>query len=273
MESENKPLVWRNSNSYPRKAYLEYDWRQEKTDRFIFMRAEPIIEKDYELKLHCGASEEVFKRFDVLESSIGSPIVNQKVLDILRDICPNDFQSFPVIIINKNKIKEYKNRDYFLLNITKEVDSIDRDLSYLRTGETNDDIMAINKLYFNSSGMGASHLAREKYFHPLKLVSPLLAKEFKKQKIKGVRFLTGIEAYHRPFPEEYLTYMFPENPEAAKRAFVAELNTTESYEFFKTRIHKMPPEILEALIEMTLSRSSFHAEQCTELRELLKQKS
>jgi hypothetical protein len=273
MKYEDKPYVWFNSNRYPRKAYLEYNWRKEKTDQYIFMQAEPVLDKDYDLVLQCGADEEVFNKFDILENSTVAPIVNQKVLDLLADLCPNDYQSFPVSIINSSESNKYINRDYFLLNIVKEVDSIDRDSSYLRFIEGGAHIMGINKLYFKSGCMGDSHLAREKYYHPLELVSAKLVNEFKKRKIKGVRFFTDIEAYHRPFPEEYLTYIFPENPEAAKRAFVAELNTTESYEFFKTRIHKMPPEILEALIEMTLSRSSFHAEQCAELRVLLKQKS
>jgi hypothetical protein len=272
MRSENKPYVWRSSSHYPRRAYLEYNRREGGADQYIFLQASSVKETNYDLILRCKAKDDVFTKFDVLENSTVAPIVNKKVVDLLNNVCPTDFQYFPVTIINFPDTEEYINKDYYLLNITKHVDSVDRSISYIETREGDVDIKSINKLYFKPDCMGSVHLARERYFHPLKLVSPFLVKEFKNHKIKSVNFLTDIESYHRPFPEEYLTHTFPEDPEAAKRSFVCLLNNTADYEFFKTRIHNMSPEVLDALIEMTLSRSSFHKEQCEEIREIMRKR-
>jgi hypothetical protein len=266
---ENKPYVWWSAGNYPQKGYLKYNWEKRKTDRFIFMRSQIVPVQKYDLILECGLAQEQFTKFDLLPNNIGSPILNQRALNILSAICPHDFQAFPVTIVNSLKINAYENHDYFLINITHEVDSVDRETSYLDLGSDGVDIEDIKKLFFKPNCMGDFHLAREKYFHGLKLISSILVKAFKKEKIKGGSFLTDLESYHQLFPEEYLEIMFPQDPEAAKRYFVGRLNDKKSYEFFKTRLHKIPREILESLIEMTLSRSSFHKEQCEEIREII----
>lgn len=62
---------------------------------------------------------------------------------------------------------------------------------------------------------------------------------------------------------------FRENPMAAKGYFIDMLNRKTQYEIFKTKIDKIPPHILETLIEMILSRSSFHQEQCDEIKKMI----
>ena len=181
LEFENRPYVWWNSESYPHhKGLLEYDWRRRKTDRFIFMRSQFVSEDNYDLILECGIKEDRFQEFDILPNNIGSPIINQRTIKILSQICPDDFQAFPVTIINKPKIIDYENHEYFLINITQEVDSIDREKSYLKFWEDGKRIRDIRKLFFKPGCMGAIHLAREQYFHPLELISPTLVKAFKK---------------------------------------------------------------------------------------------
>ncbi len=71
-------------------------------------------------------------------------------------------------------------------------------------------------------------------------------------------------------PDQRLPLYFEQDPEQAKKIFVDILNKTEMYEVLKKRLHLIPTSIIESLIEMTLSRSSFHQEQCEELRKLLK---
>ncbi len=269
IDYENRPYLWREAENYPKKGLLEYNWREQNIDDLIFMQAHFIPEQGYDLILRCGIAEEKVKQFDILPNLTVAPIVNQRTIDILSIICPDDFQAFPVIIINHSKIASYENHDYFLINITHDVDSVDRETSYLDIGKDGIDIERIKKLFFKPGCLGERHLARERYFHPLELISLNLVQAFRKAKIKGGRFLKGHEAYHIPFPEEYLAIVFSEKPESAKRYFVSQMNDKESYAFFKTRIPKIPRDILEALIEMTLSRSSFHKEQCEEIREIM----
>ena len=265
----NKPYIWCTPTNYPEKGYLRYNWQKQKTDQYIFMGGHPVPQEDYDLILQCGFEEDRLKKFDLLPGHVVAPIVNQRTIDILSTICPNDFQFFPVTIINTPKIETYENRDYFLLNLTQEIDSVDRENSYLKFWKNGVKIRDIRKLIFKQDCMKNIHLAREKFFHPLELLSPVLVNAFKKAKLKGGGFLTDLEEYNALFPEEYLEATFSENPEAAKRYFVAQMNDKEEYAFFKTRIHKIPRHILESLIEMTLSRSSFHQEQCEEIRNIL----
>jgi len=267
---ENKPYIWWNAENYPQKGHLKYNWREQETDDLIFMRARPVSKQEYNLVFQCSLEEDKFLKFDILPNLSVAPIANKRVIDILFAICPNDFQAFPVTIVNSPKLSAYENHDYFLINITQEVDSVDRELSYLDLGKDGIDIEYIKKLVFKPVCMDDKHLACEMYFHPLELISPTLVKAFKKEKIKGGRFLTDVESYNESFPEEYLACMFPEDPEVAKRYFVSQLNDKEDYAFFKTRIPRIPNNILETLIDMTLSRSSFHKGQCEEIREIMK---
>lgn len=266
----NKPYVWWPAKNYPEKGYLKYNWRERKTDQYIFMGGHPVPQEDYDLILQCGFEEERLKKMDLLPGHVAAPIINQRAIDILSTICPNDFQVFPVIITNSPEMEPYENRDYFLLNITQVVDSVDRENSYLYLGKDKIDIRGIRKLVLEPDCMGNIHLAREKFYLGLKLISPILLNAFKKEKIKGGWFLRDFEAYNELFPEEYLDAAFSKNPEAAKRYFVAQMNDKEEYAFFKTRIPKIPPDILEALIDMTLSRSSFHKEQCEEILDIVR---
>lgn len=267
----HKPYIWWSAKNYPEKGYLKYNWQERKTDQYIFMRGHPVPQENYDLILESGFEEERLKKYDLLPGHVVAPIVNQRTIDILSTICPKDFQAFPVIITNSPKIAPYKNHDYFLLNITQVVDSVDRENSYIKRGTMGLD--HIRKLIFKQNCMGNIHLAREKFFLSLPLVSPTLVNAFKKEKIKGGQFLTDLESYNALFPEEYLESAFLDDPEIAKRYFVSQMNDKEEYAFFKTRIHKIPRPILESLIEMTLSRSSFHQEQCEEILAILNKKS
>jgi len=66
---------------------------------------------------------------------------------------------------------------------------------------------------------------------------------------------------------------FNRTPEEAKRIFILTLNNKEKFNAFKLIIPNIPPNILESLIEMTLSRSSFHKEECEEIKKIMREKS
>lgn len=272
MQYIDKPYRFLEGKYFPKKMYIQFDWQKNITDNFIFMDGSNLPSKDYQLILYSNVIEMQLIKNDVLPNISGSPIVNLKVIELLTKLCPDDFQYFPVTIINDDKLEKFENKDYYIVNILRSIDSVDRNKSYIETYDDGADIKYIYQLYFRPHCMGSVRLARENYFKPLIMVDKIIKDEFKKHKIKGAVFQEDLEAYGRPFPEEYLTLVFPEDPEAAKRFFVSILNRAKDYEFFKTRIHKMPAEILRAIIDMTLSRSSFHAEQCAELLKMLNDK-
>lgn len=65
---------------------------------------------------------------------------------------------------------------------------------------------------------------------------------------------------------------FSRSSEEAKRLFVKSLNNKNEFETLKAVIKKIPPHILESLIEMTLSRSTLHKEKCEEIRKIMREK-
>jgi hypothetical protein len=181
--------VW-SSGTYSMKALLEYNWRVRKTNRFIFMDGKPVPVEDYDLILDSEVTEDKLTKYDILPNLSGSPIVNQKVIDVLKEICPNDFQAFPAIFRNKdNSISSFENKDYFLINITKLVEVIDMEKSDVDLYESGN-ISSIRRLTFKEGGMGGVHLAREARTHSMELASGTLVQAFKKAKIKGVSFKT-----------------------------------------------------------------------------------
>ncbi|ARN84930.1 hypothetical protein [Candidatus Nucleicultrix amoebiphila] len=76
----------------------------------------------------------------------------------------------------------------------------------------------------------------------------------------------------KSFSETYLVELFSESPEEAKRYFIRTLNNKENYELLKSLIPKIPSDILKILIEMTVSRSSFHKDQCAEIKDIMEKK-
>lgn len=279
MSKFEKPFEWRKARNYPQKYYAVYD-EDNCPDRLRFFDAEPwpstsdepvktiddeILTPPYEFHFQVDGEIERLLKYDILAETFGSPLVNGKVLKILQELCPNDFQAFETIVHAKGG----DTRAYFILNILNYVDSIDMELSDCDTRE-HGKVRSINNLHFVPNCMGAIHLARDEKFSPMILVSEELKKVFKKNKIKGARFLEDQEAHSRQPITETLCEFFQDDPEAAKRLFVTTLNMDNEYAKLKNNLSKIPREIIEELIDMTLSRSSYHAEQCAELKRLLK---
>lgn len=152
--------------------------------------------KDYDLIFHSEVPEEKMSQYDVLpNNAIGGLTVNNHVLKLLKSLCPEDCQAFPVIIQNENpKLPDFENHDYSLINITNTVDAIDRTQSKIKYDEDNEPAH-IASLRLKEDCMGPHHIVRINDYHPIILVSPELVALFKKEKIKGVRFLKDFEAY------------------------------------------------------------------------------
>jgi len=277
MEQYLKPFLYRNQERIPQKYYAVYD-KIRSPDLYDLRRGEKwppspevrtfdkdVLHPPYRFYFDVEGDSEGFLKYDCPANTSGSILVNERALELLQRVCPDDFEAFDAVIQTRDAVLE----NYKIINILKLVDCIDLEKSWCRYFESGN-LRSVENLIIKEHCMEGVNLARDKNLHSLILFSPELVKAFHKEKIKGKRFLTDQEAYSKPFPEDYLSILYTNDPEGAKRYFVSTLNDREEYAFFKTRIPKIPHAILESLIDMTLSRSSFHKEQCEEIREILR---
>lgn len=199
-----KPLIWVNAEGFGPDGYAIFKNAERRTNSYIFMSGKTLPHedvgglkystdpKDYDLVYSYKHSEERLKRFDYLANTGQAPLVNQKVLDILNKLCPDDIQAFPVTIVPEPGSKhEFENNDYFLINITKLVDAIDLEKSeveFFDQDGARDRIRDFKKIRFLEFAR-ISSLARVSNIHSLKIVSPHLAQALKDAGITGVEFI------------------------------------------------------------------------------------
>jgi hypothetical protein len=271
MREYNRPFVWYTHPSYPNRLYAKYDWKVRKTDSYIFNKATPLdLGQHYDLILEIqkGSKAEIMK-WDSLQNSFGSPIVNARTLEVLESFCSKNFQAFPVIIQAKDGVLE---KHYWALNILATVDCIDPEKSLLEYWENSDSIYNIDKLEFKSSSMLVNHLCRVLNYMQMFVVSPELVKIFKQHKIRGPRFYRDDEVYNRYIlPEDLLMEWYEQDPEEAQRRFVRVLCRDKEYNRFKAGLYKVPLAVLEDIINRTSAKTSMHKDQCDELLQLRRQ--
>ena len=201
-----KPLIWTNTQDVKSDGYALFDNTMRKTNSYIFMSGQPLPNKDignleyshdpknYDLIYTYRYSELHLRRFDCLPNTGQAPLVNQKILDILNKLCPNDIQAFPVTIVPESPSKHtFVNHDYWLINITKLVEAIDLERSdvefFDHDPRIEDAIRTIKKLAFIDSDKFAKPLiGRINNKRSMEIVSSSLAEAFKEAKVTGVEF-------------------------------------------------------------------------------------
>ncbi len=201
-----KPLIWSTPENFKERHYMDYNWRpmNERTNSYIFMggRFLPCQDignlkysqdpKDYDLTFASECLPKEFKRFDCLPNNGQAPLVNQKVLDILSRLCPDDFQAFPVVIVPEpGSPHSFENHDYWLINITKQVEAIDLEKSILSFFEEMPNrVSSIKKLLFlNDKQFETPLIARIINDRSFEIVSPPLAQALKESNVTGVQFI------------------------------------------------------------------------------------
>ncbi|MGI2257500.1 imm11 family protein [Candidatus Cardinium hertigii] len=116
-------------------------------------------------------------------------LVHKTILDKFNSLCPEQFESFPVIVTNKDgKKPEFVNRNFYLMNLFNLIDAVDLEESIPSEGyEDKDpinDIVYWDKLVFKENPWPEGVLiGRNLYSSASVLFHPSLAKHFIKDKI------------------------------------------------------------------------------------------
>jgi hypothetical protein len=96
------------------------------------------------------------KKYDCIPNNCASPLVNQKVIDLLYKLEPEDVQFFDAEVRCKDGILT----NYKLLNITRTIMGIDHEKSIYSLIPSTNGILGFNYLTYKPGCMGINKLAR-----------------------------------------------------------------------------------------------------------------
>jgi len=192
-------------------SLLEFIWKENTTDYFLFYHANRVEVLDYKLIFEINMKESKMLEMDILPTGFPGLITNKKVLSILQRVCPDDFQVFPILIKSvpgKSKHKEFVNHDYFLIHIIKKISAIDFEASdFLLLDDSKpkvpNNILRIRKIRFKPNCMNSIHIARDEDYEPLEYISQHLFHILLSENIFGVECMPDyFSSYERRnFPE------------------------------------------------------------------------
>ncbi|NQY74855.1 MAG: hypothetical protein HRT90_08855, partial [Candidatus Margulisbacteria bacterium] len=135
-------------------------------------------------------SKEELEQYDVLNLSLTVPFGNQKVIQILEEICPNDFQAFPIKIHTSTGVTDR----YSLINISHVIHSaLDGntsiyDLYFNKNDGDENSVMSFDRLLFKENCMGDKFLGRIYEDLGRVMVNKKVMDEFQAKHIVGINF-------------------------------------------------------------------------------------
>jgi hypothetical protein len=163
-------------------------------DRFLFRKG-VFIKKEQINKpiiFDLTVSKAEIAAYDDMPNNSASPLVNQKMMDLLLAIAPNDVQFFDAEVhCHDGVLTNYK-----LLNITRTVVGIDREQSIYTKSESLGAIRTVRRLVYNPGCMKNHLIARDAEYLGNILVTEEIKQVFEKAKINGAQIFTP-EDYYR----------------------------------------------------------------------------
>jgi hypothetical protein len=164
-------------------------------DRFKFFRGQRFSKGENEGKFifEFEMSKSEINQYDSLLNNSGSPLVNQKIREILICLAPDDVQFFPAKVTCSDGDVE----GYFMVNIVPRLRGVDHVSSVYSSLDLPDGakmMSSIKRLVLKEEFMGGHHVVREgETLHIV--VSQKIYDAFQAAKIKGVRLVTPDEYY------------------------------------------------------------------------------
>ncbi|MBP9878297.1 MAG: hypothetical protein KBF71_08215 [Alphaproteobacteria bacterium] len=230
-----------------------------------------IEEKKYDIIFGIKAQPNEFTKYDFLAGNDLIPlIVHQRVVNVLKENCPDEFQAFSVIIRNSDKnIQKFENHDYYAINLLNKIDCIDRDKSdlFYRDEEALEhDWFEIKRLVFKKEGIDPFQLAYL-YGTQREIIHPSLATKLKK--CKGVEFRPANSIYPKMrTPGEFIKFMYEAGDEKSLESVRRSMITLFSPIELKRLRETYKPDQEEAMlkgIELLKARSKMYDAECEEL--------
>jgi hypothetical protein len=192
--------LWRCPLSFPDNWVGAYHVEsiEDETFGYSFLSGKDLDPKTIRLvpRVNFEAKTEQLCGYDCLPNNSGGPLVNKKMIELLREIAPTDVQFFPARIVCLDGELE----GYFFLNVTQLIKGIDHDQSIYSLLDLPDGakmIYTVRKLVLKPGCMKGHDLARDQDLKTNLLVSQQIYDAFKSAKIKGVRLVTPDEYYDR----------------------------------------------------------------------------
>jgi hypothetical protein len=123
---------------------------------------------------------------DWIDSSGKIPMLfNQRLVEKINKLCPNDFIALPVSIINlTDQVESYENRDFYIVNAINTLDAIDKERSVI------DEYQRVKEGVYKENPWSEHLIAFESNIHGM-IWHPSLAKELYPS--KQFHFLTPEE--------------------------------------------------------------------------------
>jgi hypothetical protein len=152
-------------------------------------RTKAWMENKYPLPYRCYKPKAWANQQDILSLDSFVPVVNERVLKILDEVCPNEYEAFLIDV----EATDGKTTPFFIVNIThciKGAINLDESRYDVKKGKTEKDknsLEHVTKLTMNPNCMGDLTLARL-YEKPSCLaIHPRLIDRFKSEEIVGMR--------------------------------------------------------------------------------------
>ncbi len=185
--------LWVKPEYCPNKLIASYN-RELSPDRFLFRRGIKLTSEQVNTKLVFELNvtqATITSKFDCIPNNSASPLVNQKIVDLLLKLAPDEVQFFDAEVRCKDGVLT----DYKLLNATHTIVGIDHEKSIFEMMKTTDAILGFKYLTYKPGCMGSLKLARDEEYKGNFLVTEEIKQAFEKEKIKGIWFATPEEWY------------------------------------------------------------------------------
>ena len=186
--------LWEKFQHCPTKLIAVYN-KELSTDRFLFLDGIKLATEQVNKKLlfELEVTQAQIAKYDCIPNNCASPLVNQKIVDILLRLAPNEVQFFDAEVRCKDGVLT----GYKLLNATCKIIGIDHEKSVYTKMKTVDAILGFKYLTYKPGCMGTHKLARDEEYLGNFLVTEEIKQAFEKEKIKGIWFARPEEWYGR----------------------------------------------------------------------------
>jgi hypothetical protein len=177
--------LWVKPKNCQNKQIAVYN-RELSPDRFLFLDGIKLASDKINSKpiFEIGLPKEKISNFDCIPNNSASPLVNQKIVDILLKLAPDDVQFFDAEI----RCKDGTLTDYKLLNISSTVIGLDHEKSIYTKMTQADAILGFKYCTYIPGCMGTHKLARDQEYTSNLLVNEEIKQVFESEGIKGIWF-------------------------------------------------------------------------------------